>query len=277
MFLVFSGFAKATDVKSYWAVRVFDSWKKEKNLKAVTQPHLSISPILPRLLDMTKDQISYSLSRFIMEAKKQNGEDYPAETLYELIISIQLYLEMQVKSMKVLNEDVFLPLKNTLDNCMKQLSAIGKTIPREQADIITEKEEELLLSKGILGKANPAQLVDTLLDLIGLHFVLCAGKVHRNLCLVNSQLSLHIDIEGKKFLQYIEDTSKNRQGGLKHPKITPKQEDAYENTVNPARCIVAIYEAYISHRPDAMKPSITAFYLRPLGKPVSDVWFSSQL
>ena len=115
-----------------------------------------------------------------------------------------------------------------------------------------------------------------MLYFIGLYFALCAGKEHRNLCFVDSQLSLHTDIEGKKFLRYIEDTSKNRQGGLKHRKITPKQVDAYENTVNPARCIVAIYEAYISHRPDAKQPSITAFYLQPLAKPVSDVWFSSQ-
>ena len=78
---LFFSFAQATEVKSYWAVCVFDSWKQERNLKAVTQLHLSISPILPSLLDMAKDEISYSLSRFIMEAKKQNGEDYPADTL----------------------------------------------------------------------------------------------------------------------------------------------------------------------------------------------------
>ena len=42
-----------------------------------------------------------------MEAKKQNGEDYPAETLYELIISVHVYLEMQGKPMKFLNEDIY--------------------------------------------------------------------------------------------------------------------------------------------------------------------------
>ena len=46
--------------------------------------------------------------------------------------------------------------------------------------------------------------------------------------------------------------------------------------MNAARCIVAIYEGYLSHKPDAKEPSVTAFYLRPLAKPMSDIWISSQ-
>jgi hypothetical protein len=41
------------------------------------------------LLEMSKDELSFSITRFIMEANKITGEAYPAETLYEIVISLQ--------------------------------------------------------------------------------------------------------------------------------------------------------------------------------------------
>ena len=49
----------------------------------------------------------------------------------------------------------------------------------------------------------------------------------------------------------------------------------YENKENPERCIVRLYEKYVSHRPTDPKCS-PAFYLRPLVKPTSNVWYSCQ-
>ena len=71
---------------------------------------------------------------------------------------------------------------------------------------------------------------------------------------------MHVDSKGSKYLCYTEDISKNR-------KITPKCVRAYKNKVNPERCIVRLYEKYLSHRPTAENCS-TAYYLRPLVKPI---------
>ena len=54
--------------------------------------------------------------------------------------------------------------------------------------------------------------------------------------------------------------------------------DAYENRLNAARCIIQLYEKYISHQPSSDKCE-PAFYLRLLAKPVSNVsnvWYSCQ-
>ena len=83
------------------------------------------------------------------------------------------------------------------------------------------------------------------------------------------------DSEGSPYLLYTEDVSKNRQGGLKHRKLTPKCVRAYENTEKPKRCIVELYLKYLAHRPSDLKCS-SAFYLRPLAKPKSDTWYSCQ-
>lgn len=53
--------------------------------------------------------------------------------------------------------------------------------PPKQADTITEKEEEVLWSKGVVGSDTPDTLVDTILYLIGIHFALRVGQEHRDI------------------------------------------------------------------------------------------------
>ena len=73
------------------------------------------------------------------------------------------------------------------------------------------------------------------------------GQEHRNLRHLNSQLSVHTDKDGGKFLRYSEDVSKANQRELKHRKIKPKVVDAHENKATPSRCImVRLYESTFS-------------------------------
>jgi hypothetical protein len=171
---------------------------------------------------MTKDELCFSLSRFVLEVRKENGEAYPAEMLYEIVISLQLYLAMYGREMKFLNDVEFVCLKNTLDSKMKDLTKQGIRARRRQAEIITEEEEDKLWQTGVLGDKTPKQLGDTVLYMIGLHFALRAGTEHRNLRYDKSQISVQTDRQGAKYLSYTEDVSKTRQGGLKHRKIAPK-------------------------------------------------------
>lgn len=193
------------------------------------------------------------MNRFVCEIKKQNGKDYPAETLYELIITIQLFLEMNGRQMKLLDDPAFCQLKHTLDNTMKEHAKAGLTVKRRQAQPITVAEQEDMWNRGILGSDTPSKLLDTLVYMFGLNFALRAAQEHRNLrcdtpeC--ESQIQIHTGDNGKRFVRYTEDTSKTRQGGINHRKITPKVVNAYENTSHPERCIVRLYEKYMSHCP----------------------------
>ncbi|ESO94448.1 hypothetical protein LOTGIDRAFT_161138 [Lottia gigantea] len=154
---------------------------------------------------------------------------------------------------------------------MKELSRLGLGINTKKSEVITVEQEEILWSKGLLGESNPQQLLDTLLFLFGLHFALRAAQEHRNLRFgMNTQLSVKYDLEGKKYLQYIEDVSKTNQGGLDYRKVSPKMTRAYENS-NPLRCPVRLYEKYIALRPK--NGTVDAFYLRPKKMPCSDVWY----
>ena len=78
------------------------------------------------------------------------------------------------------------------------------------------ENEDLLWSKKLLGDYNPKVLVRTILVLNGKNFALRSGKEHRSLRFAPAHIVLH-EPEGElAYLQYTEDVSKTRQGGLKH-------------------------------------------------------------
>ena len=146
--------------KCDWAMRAFNDWKALRNELAI-QPKFDISPFRVEFIEMTKDESSYSLQCFVLEVRKQNGEEYPAETLYELIISLQLYLSCHGKEYRFLDDPDFRTLKNTLDCRMKELSAAGKRVKRKQAEVIDFDEEDKLWTS-VLGTDTPQKLLDTL-------------------------------------------------------------------------------------------------------------------
>lgn len=270
----FHRYSDATKNKAKWAHRVYFDWKVARNLRALRDP--SIGFITGSIMEMSDDNLADVLKKFVLEVRKKNGEVYPSETLYELVISIQIYLNMYGRSVKLIDDPKFEKLANVLNNQMKSLSAQGHHCSREKAEVISVDDENKMWQDGILGDANPKQLVETLLFQIGMHFALRAGSEHRNLRVgERSQFAIKYDKEADlEFLEYCEDTSKSNQGGLKHRKISKKVVRAYENKTCPERCIVRLYRKYLEHRP--VDREIDDFYLRPLANPSTDVWYAAQ-
>ncbi|CAC5409552.1 unnamed protein product [Mytilus coruscus] len=120
--------ADDTKKKMRWAINVFRKWELAKRDE-------NISCIQPDLEEMTKDELCYSLSRFICEVIKENGEDYPGQTLYEILITIQMHFEQLGKCYKFVNDERFLQVKNTLDYTMKQRAYAGLGDTQEKSRI----------------------------------------------------------------------------------------------------------------------------------------------
>ncbi len=107
----------------------------------------------------------------------------------------------------------------------------------------------------------------------GLYFALRSGKEHRQLRFSPCQITLHYNEGDRPYLEYIEDTSKNRTGGLKDRKVQPKIVQHYNNPSNSDRCFVQLFQLYNSLCPTD-RPN-NAFYLKPLAQPTPTCWFSS--
>ena len=106
-----------------------------------------------------------------------------------------------------------------------------------------------------------------MLFLCGIHFALRSGEVHRNLQL---SLSFFVLLMAHAHLIYTENFSKNNQGGLLHRKVKHKQVTCYANKENHSRCLVKLFQKYMSHRP----VDTAYFYQTPLRKLKSNVWYS---
>ena len=119
--------------------------------------------------------------------------------------------------------------------------------------------------------------MNTVLFMSGLYFALRSGDEHGRLRLRPPQITVHTDAKEDEaaYLFYIEDSSKNHQGGLKQRKVVSKKVKHFANTQDPARCFVRIFQLYLSKLPtDAPESS---FYFKPVSKfAQSTAWFSKQ-
>lgn len=109
---------------------------------------------------------------------------------------------------------------------------------------ISVTQEEEMWKSGVLGDSEPNQLHDTLLFLLGNNLALRGGDEHKRLRRPphDSQLSVHVNEHGRKYLLYNEDAqAKTHQGGLKSKKVTPRQLKVY-GSPDPAQNVTHIFE-----------------------------------
>jgi len=192
--------------------------------------------------------MNFWLSRFVVEAHKKDGADYPPNTLYQLCSGLGRALKHADRAdIKLFDDSKFCSFMTTLDSRMKQLKATGN-FEVKQAEVISAEVEDLLWSKGLLGESTPQQLLDTLVFYLGLYFALRSGQDHRRLCHHPSQLQLSEPPTVNASLVYHEDVSKTNQGGLKNRKKCPKVVVQYANPGDPKRCIVRCYTRHAQRR-----------------------------
>ena len=63
-----------------WAVRTFDAWRDERNANS----EMGEKCPLDLFEKPDEEKLNRWLSRFVVEARRQDGEPYPARSLYLL-------------------------------------------------------------------------------------------------------------------------------------------------------------------------------------------------
>ena len=200
------------------------------------------------------------MPRFILEVRKRNGQEYPPNSLYQMICGLQWHVQRTRPSISFFTP-VFANIERTLDAEMKRLRLTGLGVQVKKAEPISVDEEEQMWQCGELGDDNPQVLLQTLFYLIGVHFALHSGSEHQRLRHKNFQLQLLLDDDQPR-LVYNEDVSKTFQGGLKSRKVTSKVVTCYPRKDMPERCLIRLYQKYNKLCPSD-HPDDT-FYLKPL-------------
>ena len=223
---------------------------------------------------MTHHELQHWLTRFILEIRKRDGSAYPPNTLYHICVGLMRHLRWNGNpNLDILKDPEFADFRASLDAEMKRLQSQGIGSKKRQAEVLTVEEEEVLWEKGLLGDATPQSLLDTIVFYNGLYFALRSGKEHRQLRHSHCQIELVEHHDKRSYLKYTEDVSKNRPGGLKGRKVTPKVVVHHANTKNPDRCFVRLFKRYRELCPEDV-PS-NAFYLQPSRSPTPTCWYST--
>ena len=252
---------------------MFEEWKTEQRNEAFLKQDYSGEPVIQEDIDeMSDEMLDFTLARFVAEVRKEDGQEYPGKALCGILSTIQMSLSVQCKRNITLIEGcAFRDLNSALNFVTKERARQGIGVDVNQANLITQEQENYLWEHGFLGSENAELLRHTLVWVLGIQFALRAGQEYRNLRPENSQLSLQCDELGREFLQYTEDISKTNNGRLSHLRIKRKVVRAYKNLTNVERCPVELYKKYLSHMPNEV--SGNAFYLRALPKPNGEIWY----
>ena len=264
-------FPTKTKAVTAWGIGIYTEWAAHRASK--TSSVSGVRDLETPLLSMRSEALSYWLGKFVLEARKKNGDEYPPKTLYQIVCCFKRHFEANgIHSFNPLNpqEPAFGNFRRTLDAEMQRLHCKGLGTQTRQAEPITEDEEIQLWSAGQLGKHSAQALLNTVYFCNCKMFGLRSQDEHRGLKV--DQFQKKVDKNGKVYLQFTEHASKTNRGGLHHMKVNNKIIRQYENTADPDRCIVNIYVLYF-----LLIPKTGHFYYKPLANKGELLRFTQQL
>ena len=139
-------FAPQSKRKIKWAVGMYCQWR-EQRLCEGDVPNEIVTADLNCLKELKKCDLSYALCHFVREIKKLDDTEYPPNTLREIVIMIQMYLQQNDLFWKVLDHAEFIGLCNVLHNTTRETTAMGLGV-KISSDIISLQNENKLFEVG---------------------------------------------------------------------------------------------------------------------------------
>ncbi|CAH2225255.1 zinc finger MYM-type 2 isoform X2 [Pelobates cultripes] len=245
------------------------------------EPSCTKSVKLKDLLQHTPRELSCLLACFVNEVRRPNGEIYAPDSIYYMCLGIQEFLSCWRKDNIFVDSDY----QEFGQEFSKILRSWQPSILPD-GSIFSRVEEDYMWQVNQLGTQSPMSLIFTLfyfntkyfnLKTVEQHLRLSFGSVLRHL--KNNPLTK----ENKACLQYQvsslcenDSTDKIASCKRKHEDDEPVFEQI-ENTADPSRCPVKIFEYYLSKSPQNLKQRMDLFYLKPESSASTEslVWYTS--
>ncbi|XP_048750403.2 uncharacterized protein LOC125662277 [Ostrea edulis] len=252
---------KKTREANHWSYGVWTAWVRYRNTRPETTLESGGSNIPEDICQLSNESLNFWLQRFVVEIRRQDGTNYPPNTLTQIISGLQRYLRNNCTG-RIINffkdNDLdFVELRRTLDGRMKYLTSQGIGIEKKRCDPVTVKDEIKMWDTGVFSLDTASGLSNAVFFYNGKTFGFRGMEQHKS-CAAE-QFEIGFDHENdRKYVKYTPRVTKNVQGGLKHRKIEIKPIIQYDDPENP-RCLVKIYEKYLS-----LIPRTGHLYRKPL-------------
>ncbi|XP_029643456.1 uncharacterized protein LOC115217879 [Octopus sinensis] len=220
-----------------------------------------------------KSELCDILCTFFISLRNPDGSNYEPSSLRGMLSSIERYLKSKHYSTSLFSDGTFVKLHDVLKTKQKLLKSEGMgNLPR-RAESLSDDDINKLWECDQLFPNTPESILNTLWWNNTVHFGIRSVKPHNGMRW--GDVSLHVDNEGKEFLQFRERQSKTYQGdNLDHARnIYPK---AW--ATNDERCPVNLYKRFADLRPSDYSSPDSPFYLATNCKDASHShpWFKRQ-
>ncbi|XP_075347060.1 zinc finger MYM-type protein 2 isoform X3 [Mycteria americana] len=220
------------------------------------------------LLSHTSAELNYGLTHFVNEIRRPNGENYAPDSIYYLCLGIQEYLYGSNRK-----DNIFIdPIYQTFEQELNKILRSWQPSILPDGSIFSRVEEDYLWRIKQLGSHSPVALLNTLFYFNTKYFGLKTVEQHLRLSFgtVFRQWKKNpLTMESKACLRYqvsslcrADSEDKITTGKRKHEDDEPVFEQI-ENTSDPARCPVKMFECYLSKSPQNLNQRTDVFYLQP--------------
>lgn len=248
-------------LKHTFGVNAWKHWVLEKNsqLEKGSQSLRKLKLFKTDILQLSPDELNYSLCLFVKEVRKPQGEEYAPDSIYYLCLGIQQYLFENNRIDNIFTDPYYEKFTECLNDVLQKHESINNEV-----HFISRIEEEILWEAKQLGAHSPHVLLNTLMYFNTKYFFLKTIEDHMQLSFC------HIMKHWKKSSSVKEMAKRRRE---EQPIF-----EQLENVDNPLRCPVKLYEFYMSKCPESVKTRNDVFYLYPERScvPDSPVWYSTQ-
>ena len=244
--------ARAT--KTWMAV--WSEWCQARNI------NVNMESYCPQALDGL-------LNKFYVEIRKKDGTDYEPDSLRVMQAAIDRYHRHKNYPASIITGREFTKSQETLDAKAKQLRRQGKGKRPNKAQPYSETDEAIFWREGKLGNHNGLALTNVNFKNLSETMGFRGRQDHYDAYVEDFSISQMAD--GIKVVEFKENPTKTRQGGLRNP--TRRSPQQMWSTDGGERDPVKLFEEWLEHRPDALKKS-GPLYLTIIPRPTSNTWYS---
>ncbi|NXP22612.1 ZMYM4 protein, partial [Scytalopus superciliaris] len=273
-------------LKYMYGVNAWKNWVQWKNSQEEQGDlKFSVHPVKLKedILSCTFAELSFGLCQFIQEVRRPNGEKYDPDSILYLCLGIQQYLFENGRIDNIFTE----PYSRFMIELTKLLKIWEPTI-LPNGYMFSRIEEEHLWECKQLGAYSPIVLLNTLLFFNTKYFQLKNVSEHLKLSFAHVMrrtrtLKYNTKMTYLRFFPPFQkqevESDKLSVGKRKRSEDEeiPTAVEMAENTDNPLRCPVRLYEFYLSKCSESVKQRSDVFYLQPERScvPNSPMWYST--
>ncbi|XP_077052160.1 zinc finger MYM-type protein 4-like isoform X3 [Siphateles boraxobius] len=265
-----------------YGVNAWKDWVRWRN----AQPNMETPKFASHSMTIKEDllkcctaELSYGLCKFISEVRRPNGEKYSPDSVFYLCLGIQQFLFENNRMENIFSDLFYTKFCHEMSNILKG----WKPTILPTGYVHSRVEEEYLWDCKQLGAFSPGVLLNTLLYFFTKFFNYKTVEQHRRLSFANvkrySRGPANSKVSYLRFYPPKEDASGDGVPVKKRKKEDERQRvlKIRQNSDNPLRCPVKLYEFYLSKCSPGIRHHATKFYLSPERScvPSSPTWFTA--